>query len=497
MRLALGASRTRVVRLLVIETLVLAVPGTLLGILLANVGIPTLVEYAESLAAPDRLYFNIEVDGLVIGFAAAIAALSALVVGVLPALQSARVDLVTAINEDASPRGASRTRLRSGLVIAQVAVSLMLIVGAGLVWRSVTAARSTDPGFEADQVGSLLLDLRHNSYDKARGLVFYRMLLEAGRTSAGIVSVGLAAHHPLNFQDTRALDVVVEGHQPAENEDLAFLSNIVSPGYFRTLRVRLLAGRDFGDGDTATAQPVTMVNATFAKRFWRDPDDAVGRRVQIAGGEWRIIVGVVNDLKYARIDEAPRPYFYLPFEQSYRPAMVFYARSSTSHDALLTRAAAWVAGIDPELPILSARPLAERLRGAFIFYDLAATMLFLFGLCGMILAALGTYGLVSYAVAQSTHEIGLRMALGATPSSIVLTFLAKGYRLGAAGAGFGLVAAIAAARLLGSVLFRVSTLDPVAFGTALVVVLSGVGIATFVPAWRASRTDPLCALRHQ
>jgi predicted permease len=497
MRLALGASRARVIRLLVIEPLVLAVPGTLLGILLATAGIPRLVGYAEWLASPDRLFFNVEVDGLVIGFAAAIAAVSALMVGLFPALQSARLDLVTVINEDASPRGAARTRLRAGLVVAQVAVSLTLIVAAGLVWRSVVAARNTNPGFDSQQVAALLVDLRHNNYDEHRGRIFYRRLLETGRAATGTESISLAAHHPLSLQDTRALDVKIEGHQSARHEDLAFPSNVVSPGYFRTLRVNLLAGRDFEDRDTASSQPVAIVNATFATRYWGQADKALGKRVQVAGQGWRTVVGVVSDLKYARIDEGPRPYFYLPLEQSYRPGMLLYVRSSTPIEALLSEARAWVTTIDEELPILYARPLAERLRGAFIFYDLAATMLLIFGLCGVALAALGTYGLVSFTVVQSTHEIGLRMALGATSSSIVGTFIAKGLRLGAVGTVIGLIAAVAAARLVASVLYGVSALDPLAFGVALIVVLGGVTAATFVPAWRASRTDPLSALRHQ
>ena len=497
MRLALGASRARVLRLLVIETFVLAVPGTVLGVLIATVGIPRLRAYAEWLATPDRLYFNIEIDGLVIGFAAAVACLSALVVGAVPALHSSRVDLVRVINEDASPRGSGRTGLRAGLVIAQVAVSLTLIVAAGLVWRSVTAARRTDPGFRAGQVGSLLLDVRHNDYDEATGRAFYRRLLAAGRAGGGIVSVSLAAHHPLNFQDTRALDVTIEGHRPAENEDLALLSNVVSPDYFETLQVGVLAGREFDERDTPASPPVAIVNATFAQRFWGGASNALGRRFRTAGREWRTIVGVVPDMKYVRIDEAPRPYFYVPFEQSYRPGMLLYVRSSVPVDALLSQARGWVSALDPELPILYARPLSDRLRGAFIFYDLAAAMLLVFGLCGMALAALGTYGLVSYTVAQRTHEIGLRMALGATACSIVGTFVAVGVRLGAAGAAIGLVAALGTARFLSSVLFGVSVLDPVAFGTALLVVLGGVGVATFVPAWGASRTDPLAALRHQ
>jgi predicted permease len=498
LRLALGASRARVVRLLMIETLVLAIPGAIFGIFLAQLWIPRLVDYAEWLAAPDKLFFNIEIDGLVVGFAALVACVCALVFGVIPALQSARVDLVSIINEDASPRGAVRSRFRTGLVVTQVAISLMLLVGAGVVWRNVDAARRSDPGFDAQDVVSVLIDVRHNGHGESHGRVFYRKLLEAARADAASESVGLAANHLLNFQETRALPVNVEGYQRKADEDLAFLSNVVTPGYFRTLRIGRLAGRDFDDHDTAASAPVAIINATFARRFFGDATRAVGKRFSLPDGGWRTVIGVVHDAKYTRIDEAPRPYFYLPFEQSYRPGMILYARaSSTTVDGLIARAQAWVSGIDPELPVLSARPLSERLRGTFIFFDLAVTMLLVFGLCGLGLVATGTYGLVSYAVAQSTHEIGIRLSLGATPSSIVGQFVKRGFRLGVVGAGLGLIAAVLVARIIGSVLFGVNTIDPISFVFALVVVLTGVAAATFVPAWRASRTDPLSALRHQ
>ena len=240
LRLALGATRTRIVRLLIVENLVLAVPGALLGVLVAQRGIPVLVGYAEWLAAPERVFFNIGVDRLVIGFAALVACGCALVFGFVPALQSSRVDLVSVINEDASPRGASRSRLRAGLVVAQVAVSLLLLVGAGLVMRSLEAARRANPGFDANRVTAIAVDLRQNGYDEPRGRVFYRKVLDAVRADAGTESATLAAYVPLAFLDTPARRVAIEGYEPRRDEDLAFLSNIVGPDYFRTLRISSL-----------------------------------------------------------------------------------------------------------------------------------------------------------------------------------------------------------------------------------------------------------------
>jgi predicted permease len=495
-RLALGASQARIVRLLIVENLVLAIPGALLGVLLAANSIPLLVGYAERLAAPDRIFFNIDVDGLVIAFAAAMACASALVSGFVPALQASRIDLVTVINEDASPRGAARGRLRSALVVAQVAVSLLLLVGAGLTARSVDAARRANPGFDARQVASIGLDVEQNGYDRAKGAVFYKRLLEELRAVPGIESATLAAYHPLTLLDTRAQPVTIEGYTPRRNEDLTFLSNTIASDYFRTLRIRMIAGREFDERDDDRAQSVTIVNETLAQRFWGGAANALGKRIQTADGRWRAVVGVAADVKYARINEAPRPYFYVPFPQAYRSGMILQSRTSGSVERLLAEARAILERLDPDLPVMYASPLAEWISGALIFFDLAATMLFVFGTAGMLLAALGTYGLVSYTVRQSTHEIGIRIALGATGVRVVRHFVARGLRLGATGAALGVVAALGLGRLLDSVLFGVSPTDALSFARALTVVLAGVIVATLIPAWRAARTNPLSALRH-
>jgi predicted permease len=495
-RLALGATRTRIVRLLVVENLVLAVPGAMFGVLLAQSAIPVLVSYAERLAAPQRIFFNVEVDGLVIGFTALVACGSALVFGFVPALQSSRVDLVSVINEDASPRGAARGRLRAGLVVAQIAVSLLLLVGAGLATRSVEAARRANPGFDPSHVTATELDVKQNGYDESRGRVFYRTLLDAARAD-GIESATLAAYMPMGLLDTRVQRVAIEGYEPRKGEDLAFMWNTVGSDYFRTLRINLTAGREFEERDDETGAPVAVVNTTLAQRFWGGAADAIGKRIRLGDREWRTVIGVAADVKYSRINEAPRPYFYVPFLQVYRSNMVLHTRGAAPIDRLVDLARARVAALDADLPILYAKPMANQMRGALIFYNLTATMLFVFGVAGMALAAMGTYGLVSYTVKQSTHEIGIRMALGASGPSVVRRFLGRGLRLGAIGAGVGIVAALGVTRLLTSVLFGVSATDAISFARALALVLGVVIVATLVPAWRAARTNPLSALRHQ
>jgi ABC-type antimicrobial peptide transport system permease subunit len=218
--------------------------------------------------------------------------------------------------------------------------------------------------------------------------------------------------------------------------------------------------------------------------------------VRVGEGAWRTVVGVAADVKYIRINEAPRPYIYLPFPQSYRAAMILHTRGSGPVDALVDQARQAVASLDPELPLVNARSLKDETRGALLFYSFMSSMLFLFGAAGIALAALGTYGLVSYTVKQSTHEIGIRMALGASGLVVVRGFLGRGLRLGAIGAVIGLLAALGVGQLLRNVIFGVSVTDGVSFAQALVIVLAVVLAATLVPAWRASRTDPLQALRH-
>lgn len=495
MRLALGATRARIVRLLVVENLVLAVPGALAGAVLASRGIPFLVQYARWLAMPQRLFFNISVDAGVIAFAILVGCGCACLFGFVPALRSARVDLVSVMNET-TPRGTSRGRFRAALVVAQVAVSLLLLIGAGLVTRSFEAARSVNPGVDATNVAAVSIDVRQVAYDEPHGRAFYRQLLEAVRADPGIQSASLAAFTPLALIPTPSQWIVVDGYAAGRDEDMTFMSNAVSAQYFDTLRIPLVAGRVFEDRDDERAAAVAIVNVTFADRFCGGAARAIGRRIRTSSGDWKTIVGVVADVKYMRVNESPRPYYYIPFSQNYRTAMILQTRGDGPIETRVKQARAHVAALDPNLPVFYARPLAERLTNSLVFFSFTAVILFIFGVAGMALAALGTYGLVSYTVSQSTHEIGIRMALGATAVAVIRVFVARGVRLGATGVALGLGAAFASSRLLESALYGVSATDALSFAAALAVVLGGVLVATLVPAWRASRTDPLRALRH-
>jgi macrolide transport system ATP-binding/permease protein len=496
-RLALGATRARLVRLLFLENLVLAVPGAALGLFAAWRGLPFLWAATSASGAPARIYLNVSIDGLVIAFSAGVAIACALVFGFVPSLQASRVDLAAAMTEDAPSRGSARATLRAGLVSVQVAMSVLLLVASALTVRSLEAARRADPGFDPERVISVAVDLKPQGYDAARGRQFYAQLIDHLEGLQGVDAVSLAAFFPMSTVDMGLQRVSIDGYEPQVNEDLRFLTNVVGPEYFRTLAIPIVAGRGFVRHDDDAAAAAAVVNATLARRFFGSEHNALGKRVRLADGEWRTVIGVAQDVKYARINEAPRPHVYAPVLQAYQPAMYVHVRGSGSLSALIARTRLAIETLDPRLPTVDAKPLAEQTGSSLTILQLMAGMLLLFGVAGMLLAATGVYGLVSYSVEQRSHEIGIRMALGARASAVVRGFVRAGMRLGLVGAAMGLVGAVVVTRLLRSVLFGVSATDLTAFGSALAVVLGSVLVATLIPAWRAARTNPLAALRHQ
>jgi predicted permease len=494
LRLALGAGRGRVLRLLLVENIVLAVPAALVAIALVPLVIPALLS-SITVMAPVRFFLNLSVDWLVIAFSVLTACGSALVFGLVPALRDSGIDLVSVIKDNLSARGGARGRFRMGLVVSQVAVSLLLLIGAALVTRSLDAALRADPGFDGAKVISTRIDVSSNGYDETRGRAFYTQLLDRLRADPASGSVTLARNPPLNMVDSTAQKVTIDGYIPRRDEDLAFLSNVVAPDYFRTLNIGLLAGREFESRDDAAAMPVAIVNETMARRYWGGRGEAIGKRMRVGSEGWRTVIGVARDVKYSRVSEAPRPYVYLPFLQTYQPAMMLHARASAGVAPLIERLRMHVQSLDPDLPMSDTRLLSEQARATLLFLELAADGLFIFGAAGMALAAMGIYGLVSYSVKQSTQEIGIRMALGARSVDVVWHFLRRGLRMGGIGVIAGTVFALALTRLLGSVLYGVSATDPVSFAGAVSVVGGGVVVATVIPAWRAARTPPLKALR--
>ncbi|MEO8678681.1 MAG: ABC transporter permease [Vicinamibacterales bacterium] len=493
-RLALGASRSRILRLLLVENLVLAVPGALLGVALARVLLPFLSSGAAA-AAPMRVSLNASTDVWVLGFSLLLSCASALVFGFVPALQTSRVELAS-VMKDESPRGAARSRLRSALVVAQVAVSLLLLVGAGLVTRSLIAARQADGGFDSHSVSSVAVDLEPSGYDSQSGRELVTRLFDAFAASPEVESASVAAFLPLTLVDGASRRVTIEGYEPRSDEDLSFLYNVVSADYFRTLRVPIISGRPFERRDDEHATGVTIVNETLARRMWQTPEAALGKRLK-SGGDWLTIVGVAQDLKYARLTEAPRPYFYLPFLQAYTSSLTLHVRASDASTDILGVVSRQLHATDPNLPLLTSKLLIEQTRVALSPYEMAAGTLLMFGIMTILLSALGIYGLVAYTIEQSTQEIGVRMAIGASRLDVVRQFFGRGLTLAALGMALGLIMSVAVTRLLAAALYGVSATDAASFVLATAIVAAIALAASFVPAWRASRLDPLAALRHR
>jgi predicted permease len=496
-RLALGASRGRIMRLLFVESAVLALPGAAFGLLTAR-GISRLLNDETANAASQvPISLNTSLDWTVVAFAVLIACASSLIFGFVPALRTSNVDLAGVMKDDLSPRGGSRGRLRSVLVAAQVAVSLLLLVGAALVMRSLEAARTADVGFDERQVAVAMIELQSSGYDEGRGRVFYQRVLDTLRAQPGNQSVALSSALPLTLVDNTTSATVIEGRTAAKGEDMRFLVTTVSPDYLRTLRIPLIAGRDFTPSDGESSQRVAMINETMARRFWGSPDVALGGRIRVGRGQLRTVVGVTRDIKYARVTEEPRPHVYLPAAQDYWSTMAIYVRSRDPEPALIARFRSTIQTLDANVPILRATMLRDQTRAALSIFTMAAGSLMTFGIIAMILTALGTYGLVSYAARQSTHEIGIRIAIGASRSDLLRRFLGRGLRLGATGALCGLIVSLTVARVLASLLYGVSPTDVVSFSAAIALVMTIVLIASLIPAWRASKTDPIAALRHR
>jgi len=494
-RLAMGASRSRLLRLLVVENLVLALPGALIGVALASFLLPFVASGAAA-NAPSRIYLDTSVDGYVLTFAIGLSCACAIVFGLVPALRASGVELSSALNE-LSPRMATRGRLRSMLVVSQVAASLVLLVAAGLVLRSYSAASQAGGGFESANVTSIAIDLQTAGYDGKRGPVAITRLLDALASEPSFERATLAVNVPMSLVDNGSRVTSIEGYSPRTDEDMLFLYNVVAPDYFGTLRIPLVAGRDFARTDDDGAQAAVIVNETLARRFWETPDNAVGKRIRSGSNEWRNVIGVARDLKYSRLSEGPRPFVYYPLLQTYAPGLTIHARAAADLNHTMRRVRDHVQALDPTIPIMRSTTLAEQTRVALSVYELAAGALTMFGVMTIVLAAIGIYGLVAYTVQQSTQEIGIRMAVGAQRRDVAWSFLSRGAKLAAIGAVIGLVIATLVSGAIGSLLYGIGARDLVAFAGGTGVVMAVALTASFFPAWKASRTDPLTALRHR
>ena len=491
-RLALGVNRGRLIRQLLAESLILALAGGAFAFLMARLTAGLMITFLPPNDLP--MNFSAPVDWTVAGFILAIAALASVIFGLAPALRASRPDVVTALkDESGASAGAGKARLRNGLVVAQVAMSVLLLVFAGLLLRSLGRASDADPGFDPRNVLLASIDLFPNGYDAARGRVFLAQVAEKLQTLPGVAAVSMARRVPLGLGGTSSSSFEAEGYTPAKDEQpLAFLNN-VGPDYLRTVGTPLVAGRDLTLQDRQDAPLAVVVNETLATRYYKG--DALGKRIQIHDA-WRVIVGIAKDSKYQSFDEKPAPFVYFPVLQAYLPDTTLMIRT-TGEPLLAARAVeAAIHELNPTLPVFSIRTFESNTGGAYIAQRMGGSMLAVFGMLALVLAAVGLYGVLAYSVAQRSREVGIRMALGATSSDVLKLVIRHGLAMTLAGIAIGLTAALGLTRFIKAMLYGVSPTDGLTMAGVAAMMVAVALAACYLPARRAMSIDPVRAMRH-
>ncbi|MGH9350031.1 MAG: ABC transporter permease [Vicinamibacterales bacterium] len=494
-RLSLGATRLRIVRQLLAESVLLAALGGAAGMAVAYWSAGLLMLFVPPIDAPIDL--GLRVDGRVLLFTFAVAVTTGVLFGLAPALHASNPHVTPVLREESgrASQGAARSRLRNALVVAQVALCLILLVGAGLFLQSLRRAQRLDPGFDADNVVLAAFDLFPAGYDRARGVAFQQRVVEQVRALPGVEHASLAARVPLAFSGRSSTGVNIEGYEPRKDEEVVVSYNEVTAGYFETMQIPVVRGRSFGERDTAAAPPVLVINETMARRYW-GTQDPVGRYVRI-GKDRTEVVGVVKDGKYRSFMERPTPYMYFPLPQSYRSASMLHVRTSGTTDAMFSAIRVALRELDPDLPLFQAMTMRQSLEQAVFAQRIGATLLSIFGALALTLAAVGLYSVMSYAVTQRTHEMGIRLALGASPLELRKMVVRSGMGVAAIGLAIGAAGAAGVSQLLTSLLNGVSPTDPLTFGAVIAILALVAFAAAFIPARRASSVDPIVALRYE
>jgi macrolide transport system ATP-binding/permease protein len=493
-RLAIGASRARLLKQLLTEGLILSALGAAGGFLMAYWCRHLLVMLLP-VRDGDAMYLPGEIDGRVMALSLGVCLIVTLIVGLIPALQIRSLDLAGPLKAESGGVVGVRSRgwIRSGLVVFQVCLSFILLVGAALLLESLQKIRTTSPGFSTTSVAVTGVSLVAAGYDVPRAKTFQNELIDRLSGLPGIESVAFAAVTPLGYAGFESSPIAVDDYQPSPDEQPEIEYNQVGPGYLATLGIPLLSGREFTRNDDENAALVAIVNRTMVERYWRD-QDPIGRRLQVKG-RWLRVVGVAADSKYESMGETPKPFFYVPLRQDFVREPDLNIRTSQSIDRTMAGVLREVHALDENLALYEIITLQEQVNRATSPRLIAVTLVSTLGGLALLLAAVGLYGVMSYAVAQSTRELGLRMALGADGANLLRLVISRGLRITTGGILFGAVAALALTRLLGQLLYNVSPYDPVVFGLALAVMTTTAILACLLPAWRASRTDPARVLR--
>jgi len=491
-RLAIGASRTRLLQQLLTEGLILSALGTAGGLVTAYWCRHLLVKL---LPAGKTMYLPGTIDTHVIGLSAGISLVVTLIIGLVPAFEARHLDLSGPLKaESGAVVGArSRTWIRSGLVIFQVGLSFILVVGAALLLESLERIRTTSPGFSTTSVTVTGVSLVAAGYDVPRAETFQNELIDRIHALPGIESAAFAAVTPLGYISYPSSPIVVDGYQHSPDEQPEVEYNQVGPGYLATLGIPLLSGREFTRTDDENAPRVAIVNRSMMARYWRG-QDPIGRRLQVKG-RWVRVVGVAADSKYESMGEIAKPFFYVSLRQDFVREPKLNLRTTRSPESTLAAVLREVHGLDQNLALYEMITLQEQVNRANSQQQVAVTLVSTLGGLALLLAAVGLYGVMSYSVAQSTRELGVRMALGAGAANLLRLVILRGLRLTAGGVLSGAIAALALTRLLGQLLYQVSPHDPLGFGSALAVTTITTIAACLLPAWRASRTDPARVLR--
>lgn len=501
-RLALGATRGRIVRQLLTEGLLLSALAGGLGLLLAPWTTEMIVAFQQPAYALRGV--DISLDTRVFFFTALLSFATAIAFSLTPALQASKTDLVTSLKDGTPGSGPRRSLLQSGLVVAQIALSLVLLIGAGLAIRTMRTAITLDRGFDADNLVLMSMDLTIRRYSESEGRAFYEELLKRVDALPGVVSTSLAKTVPPNDWSDR-LSVFLPGDEPPPEvlrarDDLGLRvdANRIAPDYFRTLGITILEGREFTVGDRVGTPLVAIVNEKLANQLWPG-QSAIGKLLAVPF--WQEprppvqIIGVVKNTKHRSLLEEPPLLVYLPELQSYDGRATLVARTSVDPATLIPAIRNEVAAIDKDLSLYSLKTMSEQIASTLWQQRMAAGLIGIFGVLALALAAIGIYGVVSHWVAARTREIGIRMALGADARTVMRMILRQGLVLALIGVAFGLAGATALTRLMSSLLYGVSATDPITFLLSSIL-LTGVALgAGFVPARRATKVDPMIALR--
>jgi predicted permease len=493
-RLAIGAGRARVLRQLLTESMLLALLGSALGLALAYgavrlawVKMPVLFGFTQ---------IDLQIDWRVLVFTLVLSLLTGVLFGLLPGLQATRPDLIPALKNESTLGGYRRSRLRNVLVVAQMSLSLVLLLCAGLVLRGLLRAQQIDPGFNPEQAVEVSFDLGLQQYDRERGREFQRQALERVRSLPGLQAAALITRAPLT-DNQLGKGVFIQGDEPkTANQAPIVLTTSISLDYFRTMETRLLQGRDFTAQDDAQSSPVAIVNETFARRFWPG-ENPIGKRFNFTTGKWIEIVGVAQNGKYSSPAEKPELFVYLPLAQNYESKATLIARGAGDPNLLTATIRKEIHGLDENLPLYDARTMVEHVDLPLAPARAAATALGGFGALALLLAAVGVFGVMSHAVTQRTREIGVRIALGADSKEIFKLIVGQGALLVGIGVGIGLGVAGLGTRLLANLLFGVSALDPLTFVGVTALLTATAFLACYLPAQRATKVDPMVVLRQE